>query len=60
MSRKEDGIAKKGKTKSTGAKIDGPSVGEETGGKKSVGRSQETTKAIGRGLAKLAFLKGSK
>ena len=60
MARKEDGVAQKGKTKSPGAKIDGASVGEETGGKKSIGRSQEATKAVGRGLAKLAFQKGGK
>ena len=47
MAKKEDGIAQKGKTRSSGAKIDGPSIGDESGGKKSIGRSQETTKAVG-------------
>lgn len=60
MAKKEDGIAQKGKTRFSGAKIDGPSIGDESGGKKSIGRSQETTKAVGRGLAKLAFQKGGK
>ncbi|HQT82385.1 MAG TPA: hypothetical protein PLQ34_09475 [Ferrovaceae bacterium] len=58
MARKEDGVAKKGKTKATGAVPSGSEVGIQNGGKKSTGVEQDKMKAVGRNMAKLAFEKG--
>jgi hypothetical protein len=48
-----DGITKKGKTEGKNLGNSGPSVGLQKGGKKSGGVTNESLKALGRGLAKV-------
>lgn len=55
-----DGVAKKGKTQVQNPKNDGPSVGVQNGGTKSRGVTTDKMKAVGRGLAKVAFQTGGK
>ena len=50
----QDGIAKKGKTKGKNLGNTGPSVGTMNGGKKSSGVTNESLKAMGRNLARVA------
>lgn len=55
-----DGAATRGKTKGENPKLDGPSVGVQTGGKGSKGVSNEGLKALGRGLARIKNQTGGK
>ncbi len=48
-----DGVAKQGKTKGKNLGDTGPSKGVQKGGKKSAGVTNESLKALGRGLAKV-------
>lgn len=48
-----DGVTKTGKTKGKNLGDSGPSVGVQKGGKKSGGVTNESLKALGRGLAKV-------
>ena len=48
-----DGVTKKGKTKGKNFGDSGPSIGVQKGGKKSGGVTNESLKALGRGLAKV-------
>jgi hypothetical protein len=48
-----DGIAKKGKTEGKNLGNSGPTVGKQSGGKKSSGVTSESMKALGRGLARV-------
>lgn len=48
-----DGVVKKGKTKGKNLGDTGPSIGLQKGGKKSAGVTNESIKALGRGLAKV-------
>jgi hypothetical protein len=50
----QDGVAKKGKTKGKNLGNTGPSVGTMGGGKKSLGVTNESLKAMGRNLARVA------
>lgn len=49
-----DGIVKKGKTEGKNLGNSGPSVGTQSGGKKSSGVSSESMKAVGRNQARIA------
>lgn len=53
-----DGITKKGRTKGKNLGNSGPSVGLETGGKKSSGVTNESLKAQGRNMARAANQRG--
>lgn len=48
-----DGVTRTGKTKGKNLGDSGPSVGVQKGGKKSGGVTNESLKALGRGLAKV-------
>ena len=48
-----DGVTKQGKTKGKNLGDTGPNVGVQKGGKKSGGVTNESLKALGRGLAKV-------
>jgi hypothetical protein len=53
-----DGITKKGKTKGKNLGDSGPSVGLQKGGKKSMGVTNDSLKAMGRNMAKVANQRG--
>lgn len=55
-----DGVAKQGKTEGQNPKHDGPKVGLYRGKNKAGGVTTEKMKAVGRGLAKVAFQTGGK
>jgi hypothetical protein len=50
----QDGVVKKGQTKGKNLGNSGPSVGTMTGGKKASGVTNESLKAMGRNLARVA------
>ena len=52
-----NGIESKGKTKGKNLGDSGPSIGIEAGGKKSLGVSSKSMKALGRNLARAAHQK---
>jgi len=53
-----DGVTKTGKTKGRNLGNDGKTVGTPSGGKSSKGVTSEKMKAVGRGLAKVAYERG--
>jgi hypothetical protein len=53
-----DGVTKKGRTKGKNLGNSGPSVGLETGGKKSSGVTNEALKSQGRNMARAANQRG--
>jgi hypothetical protein len=53
-----DGVAKKGKTEGKNLGNSGPSVGIQKGGKKSMGVTNDSLKAMGRNMARSANQRG--
>jgi len=53
-----DGVTKKGKTKGKNLGDSGPSVGLQKGGKKSMGVTNDSLKAMGRNMARAANQRG--
>jgi hypothetical protein len=53
-----DGVAKKGKTEGKNLGNSGPSVGVQKGGKKSMGVTNDSLKAMGRNMARSANQRG--
>jgi len=53
-----DGVTKQGKTKGKNLGNSGPSVGLQKGGKKSSGVTNDSLKAMGRNMAKVANQRG--
>jgi hypothetical protein len=53
-----DGVTKKGKTKGKNLGDSGPSVGVQKGGKKSMGVTNDSLKAMGRNMARSANQRG--
>jgi hypothetical protein len=53
-----DGVTKKGKTKGKNLGDSGPSVGVQKGGKKSMGVTNDSLKAMGRNMARAANQRG--
>jgi hypothetical protein len=53
-----DGITKKGKTEGKNLGDSGPSVGVQKGGKKSMGVTNDSLKAMGRNMARAANQRG--
>jgi len=49
-----DGVTKKGKTKGKNLGDSGPSIGVQKGGKKSMGVTNDSLKAMGRNMARAA------
>ena len=56
--RAADGITKKGKTKGKNLGDSGPSIGVQKGGKKSMGVTNDSLKAMGRNMARAANQRG--
>ena len=56
--RAADGITKKGKTKGKNLGDSGPSIGVQKGGKKSMGVTNDSLKAMGRNMARSANQRG--
>ena len=53
-----DGVTKKGKTEGKNLGDSGPSVGLQKGGKKSMGVTNDSLKAMGRNMARSANQRG--
>ena len=53
-----DGVTKTGKTKGKNLGDSGPSVGVQKGGKKSMGVTNDSLKAMGRNMARAANQRG--
>jgi hypothetical protein len=53
-----DGVTKQGKTKGKNLGDTGPSVGVQKGGKKSMGVTNDSLKAMGRNMARSANQRG--
>jgi hypothetical protein len=53
-----DGVAKKGKTEGKNLGDSGPSIGVQKGGKKSMGVTNDSLKAMGRNMARSANQRG--
>ena len=53
-----DGVTKKGKTKGKNLGDSGPSIGVQKGGKKSMGVTNDSLKAMGRNMARSANQRG--
>jgi hypothetical protein len=53
-----DGVTKKGKTKGKNLGDSGPSIGVQKGGKKSMGVTNDSLKAMGRNMARAANQRG--
>jgi len=53
-----DGVTKQGKTKGKNLGDTGPSIGVQKGGKKSMGVTNDSLKAMGRNMARAANQRG--